>query len=1783
MVQDNEVFNYVDQLKNYSTTNISGMQKGMVPEVLDLTWRKMNYYVTNGIRKYVTYETNGYVLRVVGIRYRINYTSKRYIDFDKRMTDAVNEGLVYPFMLFVNGRHIKWSTFRLVRNAKYTYIVCDNDTVESLNPLHINKVEIVNLPYTYMSYSESRNLPRVNTELFRFDEDGKLSLFGPIVYSIDTNLLKLSYGKMRVLAGGKIVNTDLDLDERFKMTKHNFLCWSNGLFDSKLDPDIKNLNIITVNNGDTLNHDLDIKFFYRDVTNPNLSNITIPENKELLKSLIIEPDNEMPQLDINALGRDFDFKYRWGTTYEDNANAGIRYISRYNSTLFDELYEKRMHIHSREIDGEELKRHIRNNVLSFPRGYHKDPEVFVMVYKEGELWDIYDRIRYINNNFEIPITNEEINDILDYNTFEIVYFTGVNNSFLEVNCTEDNNTIENTTIKYDELLVFANYTEDQIYKELPFNKRTIYDVDYKLSKDNKTVTFTNPAYYGKTIYMAAKNQFKYQHFNITKPTVRFFFSRNFIPCLDTNRFAVYHNGRLLTKDMYRVIVPEVENTATEVCVHVRRVADPGDRVDIFYLPYDFNYTNIGKSNQVDVVTVRATVDKQPVFAVPFPSKSALLNKTNFLLLRGSVLVDQSRYNVIGRKIIFIDPEDYLDYGRELTFVFLYNKNIDVNPYGGVYEDSALNVQPEYIFATKQNQLEFDIPYPNNFNGFFFVTYRGLYVNPNRYEIDTKTNKIRFYDTRTGIDKGTAVIFVFIYPDVKNKVATTAVTVRATIDNQLKFSIPVPYAKYFEDENSFFLIRNGVFLNDSEYYIDTKDKTIELLTTEGMAKGQELVFNFIIGSEVSVKTAIEEVRAEKDGQLLFKLPQVFHDFENKAGKFFCVIGDTYIDNRRFEITGNDFRFLNNEDAVLEGRTVTFIFAYIEEIDSETATIGKIINTSKYSKFITESVACTTKGQRTFKIPWEDSMLMDKKVIITVGSTFIRESQYITSKTKNTLTFIDDGVITDVGTEVTFTLVDSDYVVIQKETEDVDAVVDGQVEFNIPLPFENYLKLGNSLMVFANQTFIDPSRYTVDIDSNKIMLRDYNDALRKNQTMTFLYFYIANQANRSMTREDVQHPMLNERGYLYLNRSDIGHMLNNKLYFMFINGKKINRDNIMNVANNIIRLKADVQTRFNTVILDFTPEIPELSKYKNINSDYDIIMNQVSNEDINKLFNIYTNITDLEEHIVPDTTQEAIINDIIRTHCLANGVNDGLPFVYTYDTSTLKHRSVYELASTINKYVSAGKYTFTVPADVTMIDIRTVASASRVKPISQSNINLGYFTDSDFEFGAVSYIVPTDVDEYISQNNMPMTVAVYSLPRNSNNVLPTVNNFIPSMVPIRQTESASTKGSFRPYFYQRETIKNIKVYPGCKYKITVPENGFVHIAYNIADSGIYNYHLKYKVDFDSDRDSTPIYYKGDTLTEANDFVENISEIYNDDFTLPYSQSFTKAGESYWICPQNVGEIILTLCSGYKRLTTINDIERFPAGFQFCGYESTDFSIPKLPKVGEVDKLQMYQFYDRYDNSYDSDIFNVIIEGSELHYANNSVYYGAGVTEVGFTTPTDKFVIDNQNNELYRARFNYLQTNGIETSISESSIAPEVLSHMKVTPLATYTIYVAPQVVTTGRINLSKYNNYKLSGVLGLTYETKLVNTGKDSNLYLANTLDASSDNLANPKIDYSNLNKEAKNSDLADPGISHVTSEEDLQERDKPVFLKTLDKIIIDKDSTVDLNQINIFDENSLLRK
>lgn len=1755
-----EVMEYVDLLRNHSVTNISSIQKGMVPEVLDITWEVSNFYVYKSNRVYVTYEMEGYVLRVNGLRFKTTKTTRNSMIYDKRMTDAVKENLINPFMLFVDGRFVKWSTFRIVRNAKYTYIVCDNNSVEDINPLHISKVEIVSFPFN-VSYSESRQIPKGNTEIFRFSEEGTLLDYGTIVFSVSVDTLL--YKKYTALEGGTILNHDMDVDKTYKITKDNFICFKNKLFDSTFDPEVKNLNIITVDNGEPLAYDIDIRFFYRMVTNTNRSNITIPPNTGLLKASIIEEENPLPQLDITALQRDFDYFYKWDTDYEDNYLSGIRYLSRYNISAFDELYIKRSHIESSVYTGAGIKEKIVNNVFTMPRGNHNDPETYVMIHCEGELWKYYNRIRYNTNNFEIPLTAEEIEGIDDNNTFEIVYFSGVNNHFLTVDVTADNNTIENTTIKYDDLMVMTNYIEDHIYDEVNFNKRSVFPTDYKVDEKTKTISFTNTNLYGKTVYMAAKTQFKYAYFPVQHPSVRFYLTPDFVPSLDSTRYMVFVNGRSLSTDMFRVMIESNDNSVVQPVVHIRKLVDSGDRVEIFYLPYDINYVSMGKNNKVDVVSVRATTDRQPIFNIPFPSKSFLTDKNSFFVMRGSLIVDHTRYNVVGNKLIFNDPDDYLDTGRELTFIFLYNQNIDVNPYGFVKEEDAINLDARYTFATKKNQKLFEIPYPyEDYKGFFFITYRGLYVNPSRYTINESLGTINFLETDTGLDPGTAVIFTFCYPSQTRKVSATAARVKATIDNQTVFNIPLPYGDYFKDGNSFFLIRNGVYLSDNEYSTDNKANTVTLLTTDGLYVGQELVFNFFVGAQQTVKTAMIPVRAEKDKQLVFKLPEVFHDFTEKTMKFFIILGDTIVDMRRYEIVGNDLRFLSEEDAVPEGRELSFLFLYCEDIDASTATIGNIVNTSKYAEFESISVETKVDGQRIYEIPWKDSQIMDKKFFITIGSTFIDESRYDVSKSMNTITFNDDSIITSTDRDVTFTLVDSDYVVIEKEMKYSEAVVDNQMDFDIPLPYENYFKQGNKVLVFANSTFIDPSRYSIDTNLNKLIFIEYDDALLKGQRIGFLFYYIANSSNRSYEREDIQHTRIPEYGYIFLDRANLKHRMNPKLYFLYVNGKKINTENILDVSTNIIRIKNDIQTRFNTVIMDYTPTIKELEPYKSINSDFDIIMNKLSADDLDRMYNIYSRITDIEERLIPNVSQEAIINDIIRTHYLGTGVNKGLPFAYTYDTATLKNRDIYDLANTTHRYIKPGKYTLAIPAGINRINIYSIPSAARIKPIESSDLTLKNISKNKIFHGETSYILPAAVASFV--DNIKDDLSIFCIPLRDvdrdKNTQVTTSPFVPGIVPKRITDTYDTLGDSLSDF-RKLIIRNVKVYPGLTYTISVPENGWVNIAYNKWDTDYNSYHLPYSIDFDNDKDNSFIAYSGDTTEVANDLIGIKEQLWN--ISLDNSIEYTKAGDYTFTVPEGVNEIMLSMQSGWLKDPYEENITPLMARFVFSGYKKVEFAYPTTPKIPQVKTVNVNAFYDVSIGTYNDTYLNKHINGVELHPSSDRKLYGNSISEVGFLSRYDGYTIHSSGSDEYQVNLNKLLSNGVRISESIGGEAYTKATSMAVTQLEVYTVYVA------------RGEESDQHGAISIMYEETVARTG-DNVLYLSNVLNANDKN--NAPIDYSYLNKELDGTELVDPN-SYDNSSDDfyLENKNRPVYKGEKPVLNISEDTIESINKVIVHED------
>ena len=783
---------------------------------------------------------------------------------------------------------------------------------------------------------------------------------------------------------------------------------------------------------------------------------------------------------------------------------------------------------------------------------------------------------------------------------------------------------------------------------------------------------------GKTLTFSSTKQFRYTYYPINEKTCMFRLPMEFRTCLNPNNYIVYANGRMLTRNMWRLLLPDKHTGFLEPCIHSRVMLNPGERFEVFYLPMELTVMGLGEGTQTDIIDVTASQDQQPVFTIPFPSDNFLGRKNSFIVILGTLIVDPSRYNVIGNKLIFIDPKDYVDKGRKLTFIFFYTKS-DYDNALFIPEENCLLVDVQYSLATADKQKDFTVPWPTDSRftkgrDIFFMTYRGMYINENRYEVDINNNTVHFNAPEDYIEAGSALIFVFIYAQNNTSIRSVKVPVEATEEDQTTFDIPVPSENYMANHNTFYMTLNGVFLRENEDYIIDDNLVQVTLTNGGCSIGEELIFTFFYGEEIAVKCRDFQIVATEEDQTTFDLPATFQEYENPLNKMFLIVGTLLLDPRAYSISNKKIYLTAAFDALPPGAYITLKVIY--QVDLTSTNIDENDGSSdRETRFDSYNVPIETEGQLTYKIPVENALIFEKKFFITIGSTFIPDTNYTKKALDNTITFTDPNTITQLnkGRSILFTFIENDYLVIEHEYAYVEAEADGQMSVEVPLPFDNFIEQGNKVLAFRHTTFIHPDRYT--LNGSTLTFVSEEDALDKGIDMMFMFIYVANASNSSLDRDDVSAVKIREYGYVYLPKNKTNYAMDKKLYFLYINGKKIDLPSIRDIACNIIRLVKDPQSRYNVTIYDYTPQIPEFEHYNKMLSVWDEIMNHMLYEEMNVLFEIYNQVSDTEPRLDPDISQESLIKDIVLYHYVANGISEAMPFIYTYENKVFKEVDEY----------------------------------------------------------------------------------------------------------------------------------------------------------------------------------------------------------------------------------------------------------------------------------------------------------------------------------------------------------------------------------------------------------------------------------------------------------------------------------------------------------------------------
>ena len=758
----------VDEAKQHTDETIANVSKSLLPYFIDLQYsfiRNQRYRYNNE----TIHDENHLIMKVEGIknkRYYVN--SKNESIYRMNVWDAVKRDVIYPFILFINGYHVKWSDITIVRDIRYTYLLLPKTLFkkEELRVNLIKNIKCIHIPFNIF-YTESRekapNDGYIN--FLRFSLDGELIDSGKVIYYLKHP--KLIY-KEYSFAGIPTKGYDLEIDHNYRLSGENFLVFKNRLLDNEMEVYVNRMNLLFTNNADE-EAKYKIKCFYRTDINVPYNTINKFSNIDLAKS-IAQGKVKNDYIDTKILNTDFNFSSDNKKSYNMNVKTGFRYITSYDSKFLSKVYEKVNYIETKSMTGEEIRKKVNNfGVLKMSLLKYKQKTTRVIIFCNGNLYHRYSDIQYTMNSFTIPI---DMNTLDDNDEFELVFIKNINNYQEIIRYTEDNKYKTQDPFEDDELALYTQSTDDHFYKDkVMFNDRSWFPVDYEIKKGNVII---DKKYNNTDILYATKNRFAYYFRNIQEENIKIRLSEDFKICTNENQYVVFLNGRLMNREFYRLLIPSKDNVFTDPYIYSRVKFHKGDKIEVFYMPVEFKDMDYSGNLVTRVVTMKASKDNQLSFVIPYPFK-LYTYRQEFVVFKDGVFVDPDRYKAKNGILMFTDGT-YIEKGSQLSFIFLYDKSEKQEAAIYINNDNGIYMEHIYLQVTRNGQTRFDlgddkyIDYLMEGNS-IMVLYHGMYVPSEYWEINKYTGVLTFAPN-TFKEEDYLTVILFHLPDELNQKSYT---------------------------------------------------------------------------------------------------------------------------------------------------------------------------------------------------------------------------------------------------------------------------------------------------------------------------------------------------------------------------------------------------------------------------------------------------------------------------------------------------------------------------------------------------------------------------------------------------------------------------------------------------------------------------------------------------------------------------------------------------------------------------------------------------------------------------------------------------------------------------------------------------------------------------------------------------------------------------------------------------------------------------------------------------
>lgn len=209
------------------------------------------------------------------------------------------------------------------------------------------------------------------------------------------------------------------------------------------------------------------------------------------------------------------------------------------------------------------------------------------------------------------------------------------------------------------------------------------------------------------------------------------------------------------------------------------------------------------------------------------------------------------------------------------------------------------------------------------------------------------------------------------------------------------------------------------------------------------------------------------------------------------------------------------------------------------------------------------------------------------------------------------------------------------------------------YDIPIPYDSFLDDGGVFVLTSGNRNIniDDLSYEINYGDRTV---EFVESTILPETLVFKMKYA--------------HPKgFKESGYIYMNKDKLPVPFCKELYMVFVNGKKVPNDYIYNISSDCIRVTVDIESTYDVSVMMYRDIITDLVGLMNtITSSLDQLVNSIDEDELNKLNGTFTLMTDSEDHFVIDAQKISIINEIVRDFWMRPEINEGVPFLYDYDT-------------------------------------------------------------------------------------------------------------------------------------------------------------------------------------------------------------------------------------------------------------------------------------------------------------------------------------------------------------------------------------------------------------------------------------------------------------------------------------------------------------------------------------